>query len=198
MTLLAPFLFALAPLQDGPSLLPETPIDWQYERLDAIAFPGMTANFDAAKSAALAISLLDWVEFGGAYARAMVDLAQALARALAAQGLPVFEAQAGATASHQFAIRAAGFGGGQTAAKTLRKAGFLACGIGLPIDPVYGDMNGLRIGTPELVRRGVTPEHAPQLAGLIAEALRSNDPSGVAARTEKFRAEFQGMLYVRA
>ena len=29
-------------------------------------------------------------------------------------------------------------------------------GIGLPIDPVAGDMNGLRIGTPELVRWGVT------------------------------------------
>ena len=30
------------------------------EKLDAIAFPGMTANFDAAKSASLAITLLDW------------------------------------------------------------------------------------------------------------------------------------------
>ena len=30
------------------------------ERIDAIAFPGLTANFDVAKSAALAITLLDW------------------------------------------------------------------------------------------------------------------------------------------
>ena len=30
------------------------------KRLDAIAFPGLTANFDAAKSASLAITLLDW------------------------------------------------------------------------------------------------------------------------------------------
>ncbi|WP_370701660.1 hypothetical protein [Thalassovita autumnalis] len=34
------------------------------ERLDAIAFPGMTANFDAAKSAALAVSMLDWRDHG--------------------------------------------------------------------------------------------------------------------------------------
>lgn len=167
------------------------------QQLEAIAFPGMTANFDAGRIAALAIALLDWVEFGPAYARAMVDLAQALARALAAQGLPVFEGSRGATASHQFALPAAGFGGGQAASKTLRRAGFLACGIGLPVDPVAGDLNGLRIGTPELVRRGVTADHAPQLAGLIAEALRGNDPDALAARTAALRAKFQGMHFVR-
>ncbi|AHD02847.1 hypothetical protein METH_02685 [Leisingera methylohalidivorans DSM 14336] len=59
-------------------------------RLDAIAFPGMTANFDAAKSAALAMSLLDWVDHGAEYARAMADLSLALAQALAGLGLPVF------------------------------------------------------------------------------------------------------------
>ncbi len=167
------------------------------QRLDAIAFPGMTANFDAAKSAALAITLLDWIEHGAAYAGEMVALAVALASELAALGLPVFAAGKGATTSHQFAIEAAEFGGGQAASKTLRKAGFLACGIGLPIDPVDGDMNGLRIGTPELVRRGVTTTDAPRLAALIAEGLRANDPASVATRTAAMRAEFQGMCFVR-
>ena len=167
------------------------------ERLDHIAFPGMTANFDAAKSAALAISLLDWRDFGPAYARAMVDLSQALAAALAARGLPVFGADRGMTQSHQFAIEAAAFGGGQAASKTLRKAGFLACGIGLPIAPVEGDLNGLRIGTPELVRRGVTPADAPALADLIAEALRGNDPAALAPRTAALRQKFAGLHYMR-
>ena len=44
-------------------------------------------------------------------------------------------------------------------------------------------MNGLRVGTPELVRRGVTPADAPALAALIAEGLRSNAPETVAPRT---------------
>ncbi|RGP36763.1 serine hydroxymethyltransferase [Pseudotabrizicola alkalilacus] len=166
------------------------------ERLDQIAFPGLTANFDAAKSAALALTLLDWRDHGAAYAQAMVALAQALARELAALGLPVFAADRGATQTHQFAIEAAGFGGGQAASKTLRKAGFLACGIGLPIPEVPGDMNGLRIGTPELVRRGVTPADAPALAALIAEGLRSNAPETVAARTRALRARFTGLHYM--
>lgn len=166
------------------------------ERLDAIAFPGMTANFDAAKSAALALSLLDWRDHGAAYARAMVDLSQALAGELAALGLPVFGADRGMTQSHQFAIEAAPFGGGQAASKTLRKAGFLACGIGLPIPEVAGDLNGLRIGTPELVRRGVTPADAPALAALIAEGLRSNDPASLAPRTRALRQRFTGLHYM--
>jgi glycine hydroxymethyltransferase len=36
------------------------------ERLDAIAFPGLTANFDAGRVAALAIGLLDWRAHGAA------------------------------------------------------------------------------------------------------------------------------------
>jgi glycine hydroxymethyltransferase len=168
------------------------------ERLDAIAYPGLTANFDVAKSAALAMGLLDWREHGKAYARRMVDLSVALADALAARGLPVFTTVRGATASHQFAIRAAAFGGGQAAARTLRRAGFLTCGIGLPVEPVAGDVNGLRLGTPELARRGMQVADMAPLADLIAQALRSNAPEALAPRVAEWRATFQGVHFVRA
>ena len=166
------------------------------ERLDKIAFPGMTANFDVAKSAALAISMLDWRDFGQAYAATMIDMAQSLAAALKAEGLPIFETRHGPTLSHQFAVEAAAFGGGQAASKTLRKAGFLACGIGLPIAAVDGDMNGLRIGTPELVRWGMTSDHAPELARLIAAALRSNDPASLAPEVGNWRQSFNKLHFI--
>lgn len=168
------------------------------ERLDAIAFPGMTANFDAAKSAALAMALLDWRDFGQAYAAEMVALAQALAQALCGEGLPVFAAAKGGTRSHQLAIEATGLGGGQTASKTLRKAGFLACGIGLPRPDVAGDLNGLRIGTPELVRWGMTAADAPRLATLIAKGLRGNDPQAVAAEVREWRQSFNTLHFIHA
>ncbi|QIE44747.1 aminotransferase class I/II-fold pyridoxal phosphate-dependent enzyme [Pseudohalocynthiibacter aestuariivivens] len=170
--------------------------DEMAERLDAIAFPGMTANFDAAKSAALAMGMLDWRNHGAAYAAEMITLAQALAAALADEGVPIFAAERGYTNSHQFAIEAANWGGGQAASKTLRKAGFLACGIGLPIDAAPGDMNGLRIGTPELVRWGVTSDHVPQLAGLIAKALRADDPATLAPEVAALRAGFDTLHYI--
>ncbi|MEP0943677.1 MAG: aminotransferase class I/II-fold pyridoxal phosphate-dependent enzyme [Rhizobiaceae bacterium] len=167
------------------------------ERLDAIAFPGMTANFDAAKSAALALTMLDWREFGAEYAKAMVELSQSLASALAAKGLPLFGADQGFTRSHQFAIEAKGFGGGQAASKTLRKAGFLACGIGLPIDLVEGDLNGLRIGTPELVRWGVKPTDAERMAELIARGLAANRHEELAVEVAEWRSEFSNLHYIR-
>ena len=166
------------------------------QRLDAIAFPGLTANFDAAKSAALAVTLCDWRDHGRAYAAQMIAVAQALAEALEAEGLPVFKAGGTATRSHQFAIQAAGFGGGQAASKTLRRAGFLACGIGLPLAPVAGDMNGLRIGTPELVRWGLTPDHAPRMAALIARALRGNDAGALLPEVSQWRRGFNRLHYV--
>jgi len=167
------------------------------EKLDRIAFPGMTANFDAAKSAALAITMLDWKEHGRAYAVAMAGTAKALARELADRGLPVFSTAKGHTTSHQFAIEAAEFGGGQTAAKLLRRANILACGIGLPVGVVEGDMNGLRLGTPEIVRWGMTEKDMPELAALIARGLRGNDAAEqVAADVSEFRRRFTTLHFV--
>ncbi len=172
------------------------------QRIDSIAFPGLTANFDAAKSAALAITLLDWKEFGEAYAAAMIDAAQALADALASAGFPVYGPGDGVgnryTASHQFAIEAAPFGGGQAAAKRLRQANILSCGIGLPIEPVEGDMNGLRIGTPEIVRWGMTETDMSEIAGFMKRCLLDGeDAATVASDVSAFRQRFSSMKYVR-
>jgi glycine hydroxymethyltransferase len=168
-----------------------------FERIDAIAYPGLTANFDAGKTAALALGLLDWQAHGAAYAQAMQATARALAEALAAQGLPVFAMARGATTSHQFAVEAARFGGGQTAAKRMERARLLSCGIGLPIAPVPGDINGLRLGVPEIVRLGMGPQDMGDLAALIAQALLG-EPEPVAAQVTAFRRRFSGLHYLRA
>ncbi len=161
------------------------------ERIEAIAYPGLTANFDAAKTAALAITLADWVHAGEAYATAMVSTAHALVVALDELDIPVFAAERGGTRSHQFAILAAPYGGGQTAARQLRKVNLLACGIGLPVDLVDGDLNGLRIGTPEIARLGMTAREMPTLAGFIAAGLDPNaDHAVVAEQVTQWRSAF--------
>ena len=167
-------------------------------RLEAIAYPGLTANFDVAKTAALAVTLLDWKVFGRDYAAAMAKTARALANALAAGGLPVHGAAHGFTTSQAFALEAVRWGGGQAAAKRLRRAGLLTSGIGLPIAPVPGDANGLRVGTPEIVRAGMGPEHMEELAGLILRALIGNEePEAVAAEARAMRRRFKGVKFVR-
>lgn len=166
------------------------------ERLDAIAYPGMTANFDAGVTAALALTMLDWKIAGQAYARAMVDTAHTLSASLIELGLAVFARELGATRSHQFAVLAHRYGGGQAAAKRLRTSNLLACGIGLPADEVPGDVNGLRIGTPELARIGMTAADMPQLAEFIHRGLDGReDPETIAKEVTAWRARFSDVHF---
>ncbi len=167
------------------------------KRVDAIAYPGLTANFDAAKSAALALTLLDWRAHGPAYSSAMVENARALAKGLDREGIAVFGEGRGFTRSHQLALRAEPFGGGQKAAKKLRRANILSSGIGLPLPAIKGDLNGLRLGTPEITRWGMAPRHMPELAALIARGLKAKAPWKLAAEVSAFRRRFRKLHFVR-
>ena len=168
------------------------------QRLEAIAFPGMTANFDVAKSAAMALTMLDWLEFGKDYAAMMLKTAASLAEELTKRGIPAYKSGGVHTRSHQLAIEAAKWGGGQTLAGKLRKANLLTCGIGLPIDPVEGDMNGLRLGTPEMVRWGMTDKHTPELAELFVRVMiKGENPESVAPDVSKFRQSLNSHCFIR-
>ena len=163
------------------------------ERLDAVAYPGMTANFDAGKTAALAITLLDWLECGGAYASTMVGTAQALAAHLDAAGLPLVRTTDGFTTSHQFAFDARRWGGGHEAALRLREANILTCAIGMP---GAQDMAALRLGTSEVVRWGMTASDMPELGALLVAAL-TDEPTAVAAAVTQLRSRFRSIHFVR-
>ena len=168
------------------------------KRVDKIAFPGLTANFDVAKTAALAMTLLDWKAYGQEYAKTMVATASGLANALESFGIPVYTTEQGITVSHQFALEATAYQGGQTMAKQLRQANILSSGIGLPIEAVPGDMNGLRLGTPEIVRWGMTEKDMPRIAEFIARALSQNESTqSVASEVKAFREQFNDVHFVR-
>jgi glycine hydroxymethyltransferase len=163
------------------------------KKIDCIAFPGMTANFDAAKSAALAVTMLDWKEFGEEYVAEMILMSKTLASSLEDYGIPIFFGALGHTQSHQFAVLAEEYGGGQSASKLLRKSGFLACGIGLPVKELEEDLNGLRFGTPELVRWGMTAKDSTRLAGLIAKALQGQT---VTDEVSEWRKTFKKLHFI--
>ena len=163
------------------------------KKIDGIAFPGMTANFDAAKSAALAVTMLDWQDYGKKYAAEMVLMAKTLASCLEDYDVPVFFGALGHTQSHQFAVLADKYQGGQEVSKLLRKSGFLACGIGLPVQDIEGDMNGVRFGTPELVRWGMKAKNSNKLAGLIAKALKGHN---VSDQVSEWRRTFNKIHFV--
>jgi glycine hydroxymethyltransferase len=109
----------------------------------------------------------------------------------------VFGSVFGFTGSHQFGLEAAPYGGGHRASLRLRRANLLASAIGLPLAPVAADSNGIRIGTPELVRFGMKVSDMGSLAGLIAEALRGEvDLGELAGRVTALRQSFTHVHFV--
>ncbi len=167
------------------------------ERVDAIAFPGLTANFDAANTAALAITLADWVACGAAYAAEMVVAAQRLADELEHRGLPVHRPGDGpATVSHAFALRSPD-DDGHSAAKQLRRSHLLTSAIGLPDDAGAG----VRIGTNETVRWGMGADAMPELAELIERAwtvvpsASEREVADLAGAVAEFRSRFTELRY---
>lgn len=159
------------------------------ERIDAIAFPGLTANFDVGKTAALAYTLNDWLVHGRTYAADMVAAAGVLADALRNENVALWRTADGVTRSHAFALDASGLGGGSATARQLRSHNLLTSAIGLP----SGLDDGVRVGTNEIVRWGAAPDDMVELAALIAGAIRGDD---VAAQVTEFRRRFDTVGYV--
>lgn len=156
------------------------------ERIEAIAFPGLTANFDVAKTAALAYTLADWRATGAAYGEVMVAAADRLAAELADRDVPVHTAGGQATRSHAFAVDASDHGGGHRGATHLRRANLLTSAIGLP----SGTDDGIRIGTNEIVRWGATADDMAPLADLLQRALVSAEPETVGPAVTEYRQRF--------
>jgi len=178
------------------------------ERVEQIAFPGLTANFDVAEVAALGITLTDWLAAGEDYAALMRTTAGALAEALAARDIEPFDGPEGFTGSHQFAVPAEPFGGGAAAAAALEEARLLTYARPLPGAAEAEDADAadtsaaLLLGTQEAVRIGMSEADMEPLAELIARALDPQADS--AARTKigtevaELRSTFSGVHFTAA
>jgi glycine hydroxymethyltransferase len=128
-------------------------------RIDAAAYPGMTANFDCARVAGVAVSAAELLEFGPAYAQACLANGRALAQAMDRDGWAVLAKSAGFTRSHHVAVDVERHGGGAPVARRLEAAGVILSKFVLPRDAggAPGQMSGLRFGVQEVTRRGLGP-----------------------------------------
>ncbi len=154
------------------------------ERIDRIAFPGLTANFDVGKTASLAVTLAEWLADGPARAQLMIDCAARLADELTARDVAVHRCGDIASRSHAFALDARDLDGGSATALHLRRANLLTSAIGLP----SGGDDGVRLGTNELARLGAGAGDMVDLAELIAAALASREPGAIATPVSAWRS----------
>ncbi|MEZ4564370.1 MAG: aminotransferase class I/II-fold pyridoxal phosphate-dependent enzyme [Thermomicrobiales bacterium] len=139
---------------------------------DAI-FPTLAATHQVNRVAALAAAAAEMLAFGSEYMAQIVVNAQALARALEAQGVPMLAAHKGYTRTHQVIADVRAFGGGEEAGFRLADANIIVNKNLIPSDrPEDWDRpGGLRIGTTEVTRWGMKEPEMALVAGLIADIL---------------------------
>ncbi|WP_306313697.1 serine hydroxymethyltransferase [Streptomyces hydrogenans] len=139
--------------------------------LDKAVFPGLQGGPHNQTTAAIAVALREAsLPSFRDYAHAVVANAKALADALLARG---FDLVSGGTDNHLILMDLTPREvPGKTAAKALDRAGIVVNHNTVPFDPRKPfDPSGVRIGTPSLTSRGLTPAHMDQVADWIDRAV---------------------------
>jgi glycine hydroxymethyltransferase len=134
-----------------------------FERLSSQIHPGIIDNVHWNRVAALAISLLEMMQFGKSYAQAIVKNSQALGKGLADRGVAVKGGAGGYSKSHQVLLDC-DKGKAELYAKRLEESNII-------ID------NGGRMGTSEATRMGMGPAEMDQIAELMAFVIQGKKPS---------------------
>jgi glycine hydroxymethyltransferase len=160
---------------------------------DRGVFPGSSSNHHLHSLAGLVVAIREMKQHGRQYVDQIVRNAQALGRALAAQGIGVEAEEFGFTRSHQIAVDVADFGGGVEVAGRLERQDIMVNYNMLPGDQDPRNPSGLRIGVQEMTRFGMTESEMGELATLIADAARGKT---VKEAVNCLRARFLEMRYV--
>jgi glycine hydroxymethyltransferase len=155
------------------------------EQVAAGLYPPLVTNHHAFRIPALAMALCEHLEFGRAYADAVIANANAFLVALADEGISVVGSS---TDSHTVLVALPG-GSGSTSALALEATGIICNQTRLPAEL---GVEGLRFGLQELTRRGGSSDNAGAAGRLVAAALRGGS---VHARVRELAARLSGIAY---
>jgi glycine hydroxymethyltransferase len=168
------------------------------EPLTHSVFPVWAATHQVNRVAALGYAAAELLAFGKAYMAAIVANAQALARALEERGIACLCRHKGFTRSHQAIADVRQWGGGYAAANRLQEANIIVNKNLIPGDRAedWDRPSGIRIGTIEVTRLGMTAAEMADIAEFIHDVLvKGQDPAAVRRRVVEFRRGFQTLYY---
>lgn len=158
------------------------------------AFPGSTSNHHLGTLLGLLMAAYEMNAFKADYQDAVRRNAKALAKALAAHGVPVEGDPArGYTETHQVLARVKAFGPGMAIARRLEDNNIVVNYQALPDDATFLDSSGIRIGVQEMTRFGMTEPDFDKLAGYMADCIIRDRP--VKDEVAAYRREFLEMRY---
>jgi glycine hydroxymethyltransferase len=152
------------------------------------------SNYNNNRTAALVVTLAEMMAFGKEYAAKVVSNAQALARALDAEGFSVQGKDRGFTTSHVVVVDLRAVMGSTEAVRDLETARISCSKAGWPA--TYPDRPGLRLGASASTRRGMGDEEMKQVARLLRRVLLDReDPTLVRRDVQEMAAAFTGVRF---
>lgn len=134
-----------------------------FEKVSSKVFPGIVDNIHLNRVAALAVALLEMMQFGKSYAKATIQNAQTLAKCLDQRGVKVRGASLGFTKSHQLLLD-----------YDLKKLQFFA--ERLEQANIIVD-NGGRVGVDELTRLGYGTNEMDEVAEVLGMIILGKKPA---------------------
>jgi glycine hydroxymethyltransferase len=159
------------------------------QRANSSVFPGLTANYDVSRLRPLHIAASELLRDGHEYGNACVSCARSLAEALLADGVSLMAATRGNTATNQLLIR---MPDRTTANAIVTRAA--ASGVYFSATTYCDELGvstALRIGTQELVRRGLGPGAMAELGALLVQVLRDD---GSTAGLRRAVTQLRGLM----
>lgn len=175
------------------SNLDEADAERYWPAADRGVFPGSSSNHHLHTLPALLVAIREMKVHAKAYAAQIVANAQALGKALDAEGVTVEAKEFGFTQSHQIAVNVSEFGSGVEIAQRLEANDVIVNYNMLPWDTDPRNPSGLRIGVPEMTRFGMKEADMQRLATLMAEIIKGKD---LKAEINKLRGEFLELQFV--
>ena len=169
-----------------------------WRHVESRTFPGHVSNHHLGTQLGLLGATYEMLQYKDEYPRQVIANAKAFARALRDQDLVVEgDREVDFTQTHQVLLRVAR-ARGEWAADLLERNNVITNPQAFYDDPSFAASSGVRMGTPEMTRYGMQEADFTELAGLLAEILRS-DGSGAEDRWKdavaSLRARFTEMKY---
>jgi len=134
-----------------------------FSKVTTQVHPGIVDNIHWNRVAALAVALMEMLQFGKSYAQAVVKNSQELGKRLVENGVSVRGASGGYSKSHQVLL-------------DYDRAKCLLYAKRLEDSNIIVD-NWCRVGTAEATRMGMGPEQMSDVAELMAAAILGKKPS---------------------
>ncbi|MFM8854988.1 MAG: serine hydroxymethyltransferase [Actinomycetota bacterium] len=158
--------------------------------IDKAIFPGMQGGPIMSAVAGKAVALKECQQSSyQSYAKQVIENAKALASALEKEGM---RAVSGGTDTHLalIDIRSTGING-KVADERCGRSGITLNKNAIPFDPESPAVtSGIRVGTPAVTTQGMTVNEMPQVASLIARAIRDGADE---AKAEMIRSEVHAL-----